>query len=228
MSPSFPPNGHRTNGESPSPRNDLSDLDPSEIPAVDSPMRAADILNADEDTKLALSFIDRVAGDAEGLIKHVGEVFSIVEPPHVVKSFTVRYDVDVNPDATLADGRRVYTCQASKKPFSIPADAKLPVVELPRRDSDGELVETQHVVLHPEIIAAGNDAIIRELAILAFEAFLHGLRYLHEGLAIESGLWESEGIVDVEDGRDALDVPDWKPVDDETDDETDDEADAAS
>lgn len=228
MSPFFRSNGHRSNGESPTPRDYLSDLDPSDIPEVESPMRAAEILNADPDTKLALSFIDRVAGDAEALIEHVGDVFSNVLPPYTVKSFTVRYDVDVDPDATLPDERRVYTCNASNKTFSIASDAELPVVELPRYDRDGELVDTQHVVLHPEIIAAGNDAIIRELALIAVAAFMRGLESLHNGLAIESGLWESKGVIDVE-GRDTLDVPEWEPVGDAPDDHaSDDEADAAS
>jgi hypothetical protein len=218
MSASFSSNGHRSNGESSSPRRRFPELDPSNIPPVENEMPAAVIMKEDEEAHAALSFIDRIAGDAEALIQHVHEGFGAVGLPRGIRDFALRDDVEVEPEETLSDGRRVYRCMVTDQRFAVAADANLPVLEM-IRDDDEESASLQRIVLHPEIVADGNDAVIRALGLLASDVLMKALQYLRMGLEIEEGLWDSEGEVSVD--AQWPDPVDWEPVDAPPDDETD-------
>jgi hypothetical protein len=191
----------------------LSDAPPAFSGFLDS--QETDVLAADPRSARALHLLNVTTGDAETLFRNVRRTMPRIAGPPSGARLRLTTRIQPRPVDHRDDGMRVFQCALSERTFAVPASADVPVVvfepgpgeDPPNRSAlqahdDGDIIA---LVLHPDILSAGPDVVLRAVSIVAARRILDGLDALRDAMVIDASLWN--GSLDT---KSWPDVPDWR------------------
>lgn len=170
---------------------------------LDEPTRR--VLEQDPASARALHLLNVTTGEAEHLLQNVALTMPHegALPPAVRLTLRPGACDPLHVDADRPNPVAHYQCELTGKPFGIPGNEPYPAVVFTMAD-DENAPEPHALVLHPEILDGGPDAVLRAVAILGASRMLEGLDGLRDGIAVDSALWNAD-LLDTHWPR----VPDW-------------------